>query len=782
MRATKAGDELRWVVASLLALLSAGSAMAQAAAAPLSPREQLDEQIDRIFKDKAYEAPRFGPARWLPDGTAYAIVERSGPAGPGQAGPDAGAAGSSIVRYDAATGARTVLVEAASLTPPGAKEPLDIDDYAWSDDGTRLLIFTNTKKVWRRNTRGDYWVLGLADGGLRQVGREAPESSLMFAKFSPDGGRVAYVQANDLYVETLATGRVQRLTRDGSATIINGTTDWVYEEELDLRDAFRWSPDGRHLAYWQFDIRGVGVYSLINDTDTLYPTVRRYPYPKVGTANAKVRLGVVAATGGKTRWLSVPGDPDDRYLARLDWLDASTLTIQQLYRLQNRNDLLLADAKTGATHRVYRDESATWVDVNDEVRVIDGGRAFLWESEGDGWRHVYRIPRQGGAPTLLTRFDADITDVVGLDEAGGWLYVIASPDNATQRHLFRARLDGSGVPERVTSADQPGSHSYTLAPGGRLAFHTWSAFDRPPAMDVVELPSGRALRTLTDPSTLVAKLATTLQPPVELFRVDIGGGVTLDGWLLRPTTFDPARQYPAIVHLYGEPAGVTVVDRWGGNRMLFHRALAEAGYLVVSFDNRGTPSPRGTAWRKVVYGSVGDLSSREQAAAIRALAAARPYVDASRVGIWGASGGGTNTLNAMFRFPDVYRVGVAVAPVPDQQLYDTIYQERYMGLPKDNAEGYRVGSAINFAAGLAGNLLIVHGSGDDNVHYQGTERLVNRLVELGKPFDLMVYPNRTHALSEGPGTTPHLYHLIARYFLDHLPAGPAPPGGNQDVN
>jgi dipeptidyl-peptidase-4 len=242
--------------------------------------------------------------------------------------------------------------------------------------------------------------------------------------------------------------------------------------------------------------------------------------------------------------------------------------------------------------------------------------------------------------------------------------------------------------------------------------------------------------------------------------------------MLKPARFDASRKYPVIVHVYGEPAGVTVTDRWGGQNMLFHRALADAGYIVVSFDNRGTPAPKGAEWRKVIYGTVGDLSSKEQAAAIRALAVRHSFIDTARVGIWGWSGGGSNTLNAMFRFPDVYSVGVSVAPVPDQRLYDTIYQERYMGLPEENVQGYRIGSPINFAEGLKGKLLIVHGSGDDNVHYQGTERLVNRLIELGKPFDLMVYPNRTHAISEGPGTAAHVYHLIARYFLEHLSPGP----------
>ena len=747
------------------------------------PAAALRAQLDRIFTEHVYDPPRFGPATWLPDGTAYAVVERSKDT----------EGGSEIVRYDAASGARTVLVAASRLVPrPAAasngKPPaaLDIDDYAWSSDGRRLLIFTNTRKVWRQNTRGDYWVLDVASGALRKIGGNAPESSLMFAKFSPDGSRVGYVRANNIYVERLDDEKTVALTKDGSETTINGTSDWVYEEELDLRDAFRWSPDGRRIAYWQFDSTGVGIFSLIDDTSALYPKITRIPYPKVGTTNSAVRIGIVPAAGGPTTWIKTPGDPREHYLARLDWIDADTVAIQQLNRLQNQNDFLLGNAATGAVARAFHDSSTTWVDVVDEVRWIDKGRAFLWISERDGWRHVFRVPRtaphasgtdghgdgESNGATLVTRFDADVTEVVGVDDAQGWLYVIASPTNPTQRYLYRSRLDGSGTPERVTPADQPGTHTYDVAPGAHLAFHTWSQFDRAPSTDVIDLPSHRSLRPLTDASSLQAKLSDVVKPPGEFLKVDIGDGAVLDGWILKPSRLDVSRKYPVIVFVYGEPAGQMVTDRWGGVNILFHRALSEAGYVVVCFDNRGTPSPRGAAWRKVIYGTVGDLSSKDQAAAIRAVAAKYPFVDAERLGIWGWSGGGSNTLNAMFRFPDLYKVGVSVAPVPDQRLYDTIYQERYMGLPRDNAEGYRIGSPINFAEGLKGKLLIVHGSGDDNVHYQGTERLVNRLIELGKPFDMMVYPNRTHAIAEGPGTTAHIYQLIARYFIEHLPPGP----------
>ena len=387
-----------------------------ASAATLAARQgdvadRLNAQIDRIFTEKAYDPPRFGPARWLPDGTAYTTVEKAAsPAG-----------GSDIVRYDAATGRRSVLISAARLVPAGAAGGLEIDDYAWSPDGRRLLVFTNTRKVWRDNTRGDYWVLDLTEGGtLKKLGGDGPEATLMFAKFSPDSSRVGYVRANDIYVQRLDDGRITRLTTDGSETTINGTSDWVYEEELGVRDGFLWSPDSSAIAFWNFDSTGVGTFTLVNTTDTLYPALTPIPYPKAGTKNSAVRIGVIGAEGGATRWMKTPGDPRETYLARLSWIDAGTVAMQQLNRLQNRNDFLLGDARTGEVRQVFRDESTAWVDVED-VQWLDGGKAFLWVTERDGWRHIYRVPREGGTATLVTRFDADILDVSGFDEQAGWV-------------------------------------------------------------------------------------------------------------------------------------------------------------------------------------------------------------------------------------------------------------------------------------------------------------------------------------------------------------------------
>jgi dipeptidyl-peptidase 4 len=741
------------------------------AAEPRLP-DDLAASLDRIFAKKEFKAKTFGPARWLDEGKAYTTVEDSA----------AVKGGHDIVRYETATGARRVLVSASRLAEAATGDkPPEIDDYAWSKDGSRLLLFTNTKKVWRRNTRGDYWILDLKSGRLHKVGGSAPESSLMFAKLSPDSTRIAYVQANNLYVQNLSDWVISRLTADGSGTIVNGTSDWVYEEEFDLRDGYRWSPDGKQIAFWRFDTTGIGSFALINDTDTVYPVVTQIPYPKAGTPNSAVKIGIVDATGSTpapvTRFVALPGDPRDGYVPRMEWVDASDggeLVLQQLNRLQNTNDVWLADAKSGAAKKMFRDQDEAWVDVVDAWRWLPGGKDLLWVSERDGWRHAWAAPHDGGELRLLTPGQFDIEEVAGVDEKGGWLYFTASPDDATRLALFRVALRGSSAtaPGRVTPANAPGKHSYDVSPDGSWAFHTVSTIDRPPVTDLVRLPSHQVVRVLQDNHAVAAAVSAWKPPATEFFRVDIGDGVTLDGWMIKPPNFEPSKKWPLLMYVYGEPAGVEVQDHWDGDRMLFHRALANAGYVVGCVDNRGTPALKGRAWRKIIYGRVGVLASKEQAAAVRKLLAEHAYLDPERVASWGWSGGGSMTLNLMFRSPDVYKVGMSVAPVPDQTLYDTIYQERYMGLPQDNAAGYKEGSPINFAEGLRGNLLLVHGTGDDNVHFQGSQRLINRLVALDKPFDFMEYPNRTHAIDEGDGTSLHLHSLLARYLLEHLPAGP----------
>ncbi len=720
--------------------------------------------VDRIFASAEFHGGRgFGQSRWIDEGLGYTTLE-----------PAAGKKGRDIVRFDTKSGKREVLIRGEKMVPAGSSSQLGIEDYLWSPDKKRLLIFANSRRVWRRNTRGDYWVLTLADSSLKKLGGDAEPSTLMFAKFSPDGNRVAYVRGNNIDVEDLMTGSITQLTHDGSRTVINGTFDWVYEEEFDLRDGFRWSPDGSRLAYWQLDASGVRDFLLINDTDSLYSFVIPVQYPKVGTTLSSCKVGVVSATGGPTVWFQPAGDPRNNYIPRMDWAGTSDeVAFQYMNRLQNTDQVMLGNVRTGALRTALTERDSAWVDVVSDLYWVNRGKNFTWLSESDGWRHLFLYSRDGTSRRLLTPGEYDVIDIVRLDTTRGWVYFSASPENPTQRYLYRVRLDGKGKLERVTPDGQPGSHSYDISPDGRWAFHTYSRFGVPSITELVDLPDHEVQRMLSDGARVRTALARLKRGASSFFRVDIGNGIQLDGWKMLPPDFDSTKRYPVFVTIYGEPAGQTVVDRFGGSDYLWHLMLTQKGYIVMSIDNRGTPSPRGREWRKCIYRQIGILASEDQAAAMRQIIR-WPFVDSSRIGIWGWSGGGSMTLNMLFRYPGLYNTGMAVAPVPDQLLYDAVYQERYMGLPDDNAEGYKQGSPVTHAANLKGNLLLVHGTGDDNVHYQGSERLINALIKANKQFTMMAYPNRSHGIYEGENTTRHLFELLTSYLTDHLPPGPLP--------
>ena len=725
--------------------------------------------VDRIYASPEFRGGSFGPLAWLNDGSAYTTLERSAEAKEGR----------DIVRYDAQSGARTILVPAARLVPPGESAPLAVEEYSWSPDGNRLLIFTNSEQVWRTNTRGDYWVLDRTTWTLKKLGGDGPASTLMFAKFSPDGGRVAWVRYGEynLYVEDLATGRLTKLTSDGSRTTINGTFDWVYEEELGLQDGWRWSPDGQSVAYWQLDATGVRDYPLYDTTDSLYAYNVEVQYPKAGQTNSAARVGVVSATGGATRWIAVPGDPRNNYIARMEWAPpvgqaagSRELVIQHMNRLQNTLHVMLADAQTGAVRMVFTEQDSAWVEQFDDLRFVNGGRDILWLSERSGWTHLYLFPRAGsGAPKAVTSGAFDVLGVSGVDTVGGWVYYTASPDNPTQRYLYRASFTrpGRSPPERLSPAAQSGIHGYNPSPSFRFAVHNYSRFGVPPTMELISLPDHRSLRTLVDNAALKAKVAGLRLGPTEFTQVDIGNGIRLNAYLIKPPGFDPAKRYPVFFTVYGGPGSQTVLDGWGGQNFLWHEMLAQRGYIVASVDNRGTGA-RGRAWRKIIYGQMGVVETKDQAAAARAIGRL-PYVDSTRLGIWGWSYGGFMALNTITQAPDVYRMAIAVAPVTHWKYYDTIYTERYNGLPQDNAAGYDRGSPLTYAKNLRGKLLIVHGSGDDNVHYQNTEAMVNALVAANRPFQLMVYPNRTHSIAGG-STRQHLFTLLTKFVEENLPA------------
>jgi dipeptidyl-peptidase-4 len=719
--------------------------------------------VARIFGSTDFQGEHLGPLHWLKEDSAY-LELRAVPRGKGQ----------QIVRHKLTSGDVEIVVRAEQLVPEGASERLQVDDFSISPDGCKLLLFANTRRVWRRNSRGDYWIYDCTSKTLRKLGGKFPESSLFYASFDPQGHRVAYVYKNNIFVEDPGSGSIVPLTSDGGTGRINGMFDWVYEEELFLYDGFRWSPDGQSIAYWQIDNSGVPEYPMLDTSAGLYPRVIPVLYPRTGQQNPSARVGVVPVGGGTTRWLELSGDPRQHYIARVQWVPGSSdLIIQRLNRRQDTLEVILADLVKGTMRTILSDRDEAWVDVDDDLEFCEGGRAFTWTTERDSWRRLEVVrTRENGPPRQLITGAFDVISVGAIDKKAGTCYFTASPENPTQSYLYRVPVDGSARATRVTPLDQPGTHVYRFSPGGEWAIHTYSSFGRPPITELVSLPDHRVVRTLEGNAKLRGELDALAGDRGEFFRVDIGDGVVLDGWCLKPPGFDPTRRYPVLVHVYGEPAAQNVVDRWGGELYLWHRMLAQKGYVVLSVDNRGTPAPRGRAWRKCVYRQVGILAPEEQAKALKALEERRPFLDRGRVGIWGWSGGGSMTLDCLFRYPELYQTGMAIAFVADQRFYDTIYQERYMGRPSDNPEGYKQGSPITHAQKLQGNLLLVHGTGDDNVHYQNCEALVDRLIALGKPFSMMAYPNRTHSISEGEGTRRHLFELLTRFLEQNLPPGP----------
>ncbi len=731
---------------------------------PIIPQEKDKSilTIDRLFKKPEFRGERFGPARFLDNGKSYTTLEKSKTVKRAR----------DIVKYNTESGDRTILVSAELLIPKGDTTALTISNYQWSSDKNMLLIFTNTKRVWRYNTRGDYWVLNLKTKQLKKLGGNAPESSLMFTKFSPDNNKVAYVSKHNVFVQNLSDAKITQLTFDGSNTTINGTFDWVYEEELGDRDGFRWSPDSKYISYWQLDASGIGEFLMINTTDSIYSHTIPVQYPKVGTKNSDAKVGVVSAEGGKTVWMKIPGDMrNDYYIPRMDWPKTSDeIYIQRLNRQQNKLEIMLCNIKTGDVKTILTETDDAWIDVHNDMHWFNKGKNFTWISERDGWRHMYVVSRDGKDIKLVTPGNFDVIRVSSIDFERGWIYYIASPKNATQRYLFRTSLDGDGNIEQITPASFSGMNSYQISDGSNYAIHTYSNINTPSIKELVELPSHKVIRNLVSNKKLTEKINALKKLPVEFFKVDIGNGVILDGWMVKPPDFDPSKKYPVLYYLYGHPAAQTVLDRWGA-ASLWYIMLAQQGYIVISVDNRGTPAPKGRAFRKHIYKNIGTLASIDQAAAMKRISNSYSFIDPDRIAVWGWSGGAVSTLNLMFRYPDIFSVGMAVAPVTDERLYDTIYMERYMGLLKDNEEGYVKSAAVTYAKDLKGKLLVVHGTGDDNVHYQNTERLVNELIKYNKPFRMMAYPNRSHGIYEGRGTRLHLFSLLTSFLETNLPAG-----------
>lgn len=680
--------------------------------------------------------------------------------------------GGEIVEVSLPKGERTTTISRSLLTPQGASSSLNVKSFTLSKDGKKALVYTNSKKVWRYETRGDYWIADLTTNKLTQLGKGRPASSLMFAKFSPDGNKVAYVSEHNLFVEDIATNQIKQLTTDGTLRLINGTFDWAYEEEFYCRDGFRWSPDGKSLAYWQVDARKIKNFLMINNTDSIYPFTVPIEYPIVGEDPSAVKIGVVDITSANTKWLAIPGDNIQNYLPRMDWIpNSNNIIVEQLNRAQNHAKIYVANATTGSVKQIYDEKAEAWIDPVDDFFWLNGNKEFILQSEKDGWRHLYRISTDGKSQKLITNGKYDIMDVNLINEKANYVYFIASPNNATQRYLYKTKLDGKGKLEMVTPSVLPGTHKYDISPNGAFALHSYNSSVVQPVKEWMNFSSNTPLSMDGSITSQVAK-QTPPKNKVEFFKVTTEDGITMDGWMKKPDNFDATKKYPVVFMVYGEPAGSTANDTWGaGVNGLYDGDMAKDGYIYISMDNRGAPVPKGAAWRKAIYKNIGILNVRDQAMATKKLLETYKFMDKDRVAVHGWSGGGSSTMNLLYQYPQIYKTGIAVAGVGNQLTYDNIYQERYMGPPFPSKDVYIKGSPLSHAKNLQGNLLLIHGTGDDNVHYQNAEMMINELIKYGKVFQMMAYPNRAHGINEGEGTRHHLNLVFTKFLKENCPPG-----------
>lgn len=673
------------------------------------------------------------------------------------------------------------VISKEQLTPSGKSEPIEVAHFSFSLDQQKILLFTKTKKVWRLNTKGDYWVFNFKTNTLTQIGKSFAPSSLMFAKFSPDGNNIAYVSENNLYNEDYASGNIRPLTTNGTVSLINGTFDWAYEEEFACRDGFRWSPDSKSIAYWQIDASDIKKFYMVNNTDSIYSQLVPLEYPKVGEKPSACRVGVVNISDSKTTWMNVPGDASQNYLVRMEFIPTTNnLLIQQLNRKQNKSKLYIADALKGSTNSIYEESDEAWVDLfqlgnpyaidyTNNFSFLKDSNSILWASEKDGWRHLYQVSLEGKKEILITKGEYDVIDLKFIHSKNKYVYYLASPDNATQKYLYKTKLNGKGKNELVSPKSLKGSHNYSFSSNGIYAEHTFSNHYTPRSKEFINVANHKALTEEESILNKVKKLEE--KPTTEFFTITTADNIEMDGWMVKPSNFDPTKKYPVVFYVYSEPAGTTVTDTYKiGRNGLYKGDMAEDGYLYISLDNRGTPAPKGREWRKSIYRKIGVININDQAMAAKEILK-WDFVDAERVAVWGWSGGGSATLNLMFRYPEIYKTGISIAAVANQLTYDNIYQERYMGLPQENMEDFVEGSPMTYAKNLEGNLLYIHGTGDDNVHYQNAELLLNELIKHNKQFQFMPYPNRTHGIYEGEGTSKHLSTLFTNYLKLHCPPG-----------
>jgi dipeptidyl-peptidase-4 len=725
---------MRRAVRPLVFLAFAFPLAAQQPAAP-------ELSVETIFGKSRFAGAPMPDVHWLPDGNAW-VTTRADTAG-----------GSDIIKVDALTGNATLLLDASALVDSGGAR-ITIEGLSLSTDGTKALIYHNSARVWRLNTKGFYHVVDFAAKKVTPLSTQ--HGYQMFAKFSPDGRLAAFVRDNNIFVVTLATGAERQLTRDGSETIINGTSDWVYEEELGLRDGFRWSPDSKRIAFWRFDQSPEPLFPL-PDQRPVHATDVLIHYPQPGDRNANVKIGAMDVSTGHTVWLQTDSEGD--YLAAMNWAGPDSISVQRLTRFQNRIDLLLASATTGLARRMLIETDSAWVEVDpDAPHWLAGGKLFVWPSEQDGWRRYYLFERDGTPVRALTPAGSDAENIAGISPKTQEIFVTEAAPNPLERQVFGYML--TRKPERVRLTTEPGWHTIDLSPNGRFWIDTHTAALLPRAAALHEFGAAAPKRAIEANAALRADLTRIARAP-EFFQITMPDGVKLNAWRIVSPSFDSTKPHPVVMYVYGGPNSQTVTNSFGGNRQLWHHLLASKGYVVISVDNRGTGA-RGSAFRHATYMRLGQLEPQDQIDAAKWIGH-QPWADSSRIAIWGWSGGGYMTSMTASKGGALFKSAIAVAPVIDWLLYDDIYTERYMRTPEANPHGYALGSVVPYAKGLTARLLLVHGTSDDNVHPQNTMWMADELQAQKIQFEMMLYPGRTHSISGG-NTQVHLFTMMLDFL------------------
>jgi dipeptidyl-peptidase 4 len=706
--------------------------------------------VERIYSQPSLSGHLTSGIAWTPDGKQLSFF-RDVPAGRGQK------ARNELWILDAASGQGHLLISAEKLesvlpaetgkttqaTGLGRRAP---SQYQWAPSGAAILFQSSTSLAW--------FDVKTETARTLLSGKE----NIADPKISPDGRYVSFVRGHNLWLVGVADGKERALTQDGSEAIRKGELDWVYPEELDIKTAYWWSQDSSTVAYLEMDEHKVSRYPLVNfsayDGDA---EMERYPV--AGGANPIVRVLVASVSGGEPRVMDT-GAETDIYIPRVTWLnDSKNLAIQRLNREQTVLDLLIADAGSGKSRNVLTEKDQYWINVTDDLYFFKDGKRFLWSSERSGYRHLYLYGLDGKQLLQLTKGDWEVSAVEAVDESKGLIYFTATEKSALERQLYRVALDGSGF-ARVTKDD--GTHQVNIAPNDVALVDTHSNSMTPPRQDLLRADGSR-ITAINE--NKVAELAEYHLSPVEFLAVKSHDGMPLNAMMIKPTGFDPAKKYPVLVYTYGGPHAQVVLNAWGGSTFLWHELLAQKGYIIFSLDNRGSAG-RGHLFEEPIHFRLGaqELSDqRDGAAYLKSL----PYVDPNRIGIWGWSYGGHMTLHAMFEDPEDFKAGFAGGPVTDWYYYDTIYTERYLGLPQKNEESYQESSPVKNADHLKGKLLIAHGTGDDNVHFANTLSVVDKLIEAGKYVEVMAFPGRGHGVSDPPARRV-LMQRVTQFFLDNL--------------